>query len=103
MAFLDIKAAYDQVDRSRLWYKLLKRGVPVGFVEILKSLFDANSSFVAFTGVSSEPFPNQSGVLQGSLMSPLLYSVFIDDLVERLNEDASPVQTKLGGLLALCG
>jgi Reverse transcriptase (RNA-dependent DNA polymerase) len=88
MAFLDIKAAYDQVDRNLLWAKCRSRGVPANLIRVLKSLFDDNQSFVAINGKSSEPFPILSGLLQGSLLSPLLYSVFIDDLVEDLNTSA---------------
>ena len=87
MAFLDIKAAYDSVDRQLLWSKCRNRGVPLHTVQMLQSLFDTNEAFVAIAGHRSRTFPLRSGVLQGSLLSPLLYSVFIDDLVEALSAD----------------
>ena len=84
MAFLDIKAAYDSVDRSKLWDKCTNRGLSIDMVHILQGLFDDNSAFVAIAGRRSAPFHLEAGVLQGSLLSPLLYSVFIDDLVSAL-------------------
>lgn len=85
MAFLDIKAAYDQVDRSLLWHKCLRKRVPANVLAALQALFDHNAAFVAINGHRSSPFQILSGVLQGSLLSPILYSAFIDDLAELIN------------------
>lgn len=86
MAFLDIRAAYDQVDRGLLWQRMARRGVGQGLIELLQSLFDFNRSKVAVRGRQTEEFANECGLLQGSLLSPMLYSVWIDGLVERLEE-----------------
>ena len=103
MAFLDIKAAYDQVDRDLLWPRLEARGVPDGLIQVLKALFDGNTAFVAINGNQSTPFPISSGVLQGSLLSPLLYSLFIDDLIESINKTTLTADgILLGGRRYLC-
>lgn len=96
MAFLDIKAAYDQVDRSILWRKCEKKGFPTRLTELLKALFDQNSSCIAINGQKSEPFPLLSGLLQGSPISPVLYSLFIDDMVDDLNGFIGVDSLKLG-------
>lgn len=83
-AFLDIKAAYDSVDRSILWDKCRRKGLSAKEVDMLKLLFDRNSSQVLVDGFLSAPFSNEAGVLQGSVLSPFLYSIFIDDLPRRL-------------------
>lgn len=97
MAFLDIKAAYDQVDRAALWDKCASKGAPAGLVAMLKGLFDRNSAFVAVNGSASGDFPIASGVLQGSLLSPILYSVFIDDLACQLNAARVKNGISIGG------
>jgi hypothetical protein len=102
MAFLDIKAAYDQVDRRILWYRMKQRGVPENMVGVLKALFDSNESFVAINGHLSPSFPISSGVLQGSLISPLLYSIFIDDLIRDLNDTDTRCGTRIGGRAYRC-
>jgi hypothetical protein len=84
MAFLDIKAAYDQVDRRLLWRRLVSKGVDPILVRLVQSLFDYNSSQVAIRGRTTPAFQNESGLLQGSLLSPILYDAFIDGLVEHL-------------------
>ena len=86
MAFLDIKAAYDSVDWSKLWQKCLQRGLPERIVGLLRGLFDHNRAYVAIAGRELTGFELEAGVLQGSLLSPLLYSVFIDELVLALNQ-----------------
>jgi hypothetical protein len=84
IAFLDIRAAYDSVDRRILWRRCRNRGIPREIVELLKQMFDSNSGQVVVGGRRSRPFKIESGVLQGSVLSPCLYSLFIDDLAKML-------------------
>jgi hypothetical protein len=79
IAFLDIKAAYDSVERRLLWEILLKR-VSGHLVSILQDLFDFNVSNVVVKGNMSKEVVHEVGLLQGSLLSPLLYAVYIDEL-----------------------
>lgn len=102
MVFLDIKSAYDQVDREKLWMKCRKKGLPELLISLLRSLFDENKSCVTIAGARSSLFPLQSGLLQGSPISPVLYSLFIDDLVEELNGFVGTNALKLGGRLFRC-
>jgi len=85
VAFLDIKAAYDSVDRRILWHRCKERGLSDELIWILKRLFDHNSAQLVIGGKRSEPFPILAGVLQGSVLSPALYAIFIDDLAKTLN------------------
>ena len=85
VAFLDIRAAYDSVDRRILWRRCRNRGLSSEAVDILSSLFDHNSGQVVVGGRRSEPFHIEAGVLQGSVLSPCLYSLFIDDLAKTLS------------------
>jgi hypothetical protein len=87
--FLDIKAAYDSVDRRILWNKLVSKGAPAFMVRILKSLFDECHSTVAVNGKDSGKLVHQAGLLQGSIISPVLYSLFVNDMAQRLREVSS--------------
>ena len=84
MAFLDIKAAYDSVDRSILWRRCISAGMNKWCIKILKSLFDHNTAQVVIGQKKSKSFRIKNGVLQGSVLSPLLYSIFINTLPKAL-------------------
>ena len=78
LVFLDIKAAYDSVDRNILWSRLLEKGMPKNYLKLLSSMFDYNKSFVSIDGTISKEISLEHGLLQGSILSPSLYSAFID-------------------------
>ena len=73
VSFLDIKAAYDSVDRNILWNRCRARGIPDGTIRILQRLFDHNSAQVVVNGKRSQPFGIRAGLLQGSVLSPYCY------------------------------
>jgi hypothetical protein len=93
-AFLDIKAAFDTVDRRRLWHLLFTRyRVPYSIIRILQELFDFNQSVLVILGTKSLPFANQRGLLQGSSLSPLLFDFFVDPLLHQLTQHNGRVLT----------
>jgi hypothetical protein len=83
MVFLDIKAAYDSVDRSILWKRLYKE-IPRSIVEILQALFDFNHSYVLLGNNKTDMFYLGTGLLQGSILSPMLYAYYIDGLPKEI-------------------
>ena len=98
-AFLDIKAAYDSVDRRILWRRCRNRGLSAEAVDLLKEMFDHNAGQVVVGGKRSQPFHIESGVLQGSVLSPCLYSIFLDDLAYELSNLA---KVQVGSALINC-
>ena len=95
VVLLDLRAAYDSVDRRLLWLTLRdKFGVPDSFITLIKALFEGNQSVLLVSPARSAPIPNLRGLLQGSTLSPLLFNLFLNGLLERLH--AGPlVQTAL--------
>ena len=71
--------------------------VPDSIVGILRSLFDHNSAQLAIAGKRSPSFGLPAGVLQGSVLSPILYSVYIDPLVAKLRSGPLVPFTKIDG------
>jgi hypothetical protein len=100
VTFLDIKAAYDSVDRRLLWKKCLDMGVPLWTVNILQQLFDHCQSKVVIRSRESSLFPHRAGLMQGSVISPVLYSIFVNSLADALDATATLEigGRKVGGL-----
>jgi len=79
LAFLDIKSAYDTVDRAVIW-RALETYVSDAMLGLVQHLFDQVSVQVLVSGAVSDCFWPGTGVLQGSILSPFLYSVYINSL-----------------------
>ena len=77
---LDIKGAFDKVWHNGLCSKLIGKGVSGKLLAWTKNYLSDRSIKVVLSGQSSTINPINSSVPQGSILGPLLFSVFIDDL-----------------------
>ena len=73
--------------RDGLWYKLLKQGLNGKVFQIIRSIYSDVKSCVKNFGSISEFFDSNVGLLQGEVISPLLFSLFINDLEIYLHEN----------------
>lgn len=88
-AFLDVKSAYDRVWRTGLWYQLFQCGVRGKAWRMIRAMYNGMERVALVDGRRTSPFPVDVGVSQGSVLSPFLYSVFIDGLIRQLKADDS--------------
>ena len=88
VAFLDIKQAYDSVDRQVIWGALEDHLQPA-LLDLLKHMFNDVSISVIMKNYESRSIKPRRGVLQGSILSPILYAVFIDSLPKMLRNNCS--------------
>jgi hypothetical protein len=83
--FLDMKAAYDCVNRKILWRDMSDSyGFKPHIVTVCRSLFDDNRSILLVNGVKSNEIRCRRGLLQGSAMAPILFNIYINQLLVRL-------------------
>ena len=80
-AFVDASKAFDKVLHNGLFVELIKKNVSPRFVNILKNWYSKLYASVMWNGVVGLVFPIYCGVRQGGILSPLLFSVYTDDLL----------------------
>ena len=83
-AFVDFRKAYDTVRHSILWNRLLSLGMGPKLVELLKSIYSKVKCSVRHGTNLSSFFDYLVGVRQGCVLSPLVFNLFIDELVKIL-------------------
>ena len=101
-AFIDFSQAYDRVHRGKLWRCLESVGVSGKFLEVLQSLYMENCMQVKVDDQLSDPFRVGVGLRQGCVLSPMLFSLYINGLIDDLKQIQCGVtsgSTQIPGLL----
>ena len=86
LCFLDASKAFDRVNHGVLFEKLKSRKVPSYIIRILSYWYSHQTMCIRWDKSMSESFRVSNGVRQGGILSPYLFSVYMDDLSTRLNE-----------------
>ncbi|KAG1046605.1 hypothetical protein G6F43_010916 [Rhizopus delemar] len=86
---MDIKSAYDTVDRGYIW-RTLQPYLDTALLDLLKNLFNEVQIEVILGNAKSSRFSPKAGVLQGSILSPFLYSIYTNQLPSLLHDHPLP-------------
>ena len=79
-AFIDFKQAFDNVWRDGLWYKLQKYNINGKCLNLIKNMYNNIKSRIVTPDGNSVFFPCCKGVRQGENLSPILFSLYLNDL-----------------------
>ena len=78
---MDCTKVFDTVSHSKLFTKLLDRKIPASFARLLFFSYKHQTAQVSWNGSSSKEFLITNGVRQGAVISPVLFCLYMDDLM----------------------
>lgn len=81
MIFLDLKKAYDTLDRSQAMRILEGYGVGPNLRRIISKVWEGDTMVPRQSGYFGKPFRAHRGVRQGDIMSPLIFNIMVDAVV----------------------
>ena len=84
VAFVDFRKAFDSVVRKNLWKILRKNGVNGKMFRAITSMYNVVKAKVRAGGDLTESFMCPSGLKQGEVCSPVLFSLFINELAREI-------------------
>jgi Reverse transcriptase (RNA-dependent DNA polymerase) len=82
---LDISKAFDRVNHYGLFVKLMKRGAPVSLLLVLQNWYSKCVCRIRWGNFLSSEFSLKAGVRQGGVLSPILFLIYVDNILNKLD------------------
>ena len=82
VCFVDFEKAFDSIDRSSLWKLLQHHGIPEKLINIIRSAYEPSTCQVIHKNALTQPFNILTGVRQGCLLSPFLFLLAVNWVME---------------------
>ena len=91
VCFIDLSKAFDTVNRAHLFHKLKMYNINGLFLNIIKDMYNGLICSVKTREGLSENFTTNVGVKQGCILSPTLFSLYLNDLCKSFDSSCDKV------------
>jgi len=81
LLFIDYKKAYDNVNRDKLW-EMMENKIPNYLLNTIKCIYKNTKIRIKFNGGISEPIHINKGVREGCGLSPVLFNININKIIQ---------------------
>lgn len=82
---VDLSKAFDKTNHCGLFIKLMKRNIPIELLVVLERSLSTCWTCVKWYSAMSDIFKINYGVRQGSVLSPYLFGIYLDDLASEFS------------------
>ena len=84
---IDKEEAFDKIQHPFMIKTLTKVGTEETYLNIIKALYDKTTANVILNSEKLKAFPLKSGMKQGCLLLPLLFSIILEVLVTAIRQE----------------
>ena len=92
LVFLDLAKAFDTVLHESIQKGLDRKGVPIEVQELVAELYQDGTTVIQLPEENTRAIEINSGVKQGCPLSPLLFNIIMDELIERVESNRCGVR-----------
>ena len=85
MCMLDAPKAFDGVNLLTLFKTLYSRGMCLIYLRLLMKIYEEQNMRIRWKNTVTDYFTISNGVKQGGVLSPILFSLYLDQLISRLS------------------
>jgi len=94
--FIDFRQAFDRIWHQGLLYKLMNIGINNNFWNMINSMYSKIELQIKCGNQLTDKFASSVGVRQGDNLSPTLFNIYINDLIQCINKQSNTDPVTIG-------
>jgi len=81
---IDLSKAFDRTNHFAMYIRMMERKIPIELLSIFELWFKMSATCVMWNGLTSYFFELRAGVRQGGVLSPFLFAIFLDSVIDKV-------------------